>query len=196
MAEFPIAEVAKAAADSYSVVPTWTAFGSVRAVRTRVGDTTVIAIPGTDDVRVFLLDMLTAKVPMADHPELGRVHHGFSTAAAALAKVITLDEGLYILTGHSFGGAVAQLLALELPRPPLAVVALAPARPFADAVSPLVLALTEAYRFGNDPVPDQPGWFPSVPCRPVGTAAQNPLNCHHVANYVSALCLSSNTTSL
>lgn len=194
----PIGTLAKAAADSYEAPPTWigaqpgllmaAVLGSVRALRTKIDGITVIAIPGTDDVRVMLLDFLISKVSVVGHPELGRVHRGFALAAQALATVIELEpDEPYVLTGHSFGGAVAQPLALLLPRPPLGILGLAPARPFADEVPAMVKDLTHAYRYGNDPVPEEPGWHVSVACSPIGVSSPQPLDCHHAVNYVTAL---------
>ncbi len=86
------------------------------AVVYEYGDTVVVAFRGTSSATDFLRDMKAWKVHLEPYKK-ARVHAGFlahySKIRELVAKEVKTTERL-IVTGHSLGGAVAQLAALEL----------------------------------------------------------------------------------
>lgn len=188
-----VAGAVKAAYDCYHVEPTLVGTGenrNIQVVRYET-DPIIIAFPGSIELRDWVLDFLAFPHDVKDHPELGQVHSGFLEAAQSVSTQIDqLLEGKdYITVGHSLGGALAILVPCLLKKRPLAIYAFAPPRVFVDQVPDWIVEITHAFRFGNDPVPDVPSWFPHVPVLPVGKAKsiENARECHHIENYVSAL---------
>ncbi len=86
----------------------------------------VLAFRGTDNFQGWELNLDAIRVPLASHPGVW-VHAGFWKAWACMAAEIWVaaklnvpdDLGLYV-TGHSLGGAMAQIAAAELERDNLA----------------------------------------------------------------------------
>jgi pimeloyl-ACP methyl ester carboxylesterase len=186
---------ARAAAAAYSSEPTFVGAGmnqNIHVLRIETGDTVILATRGSAQVRDWWLDFMTGPHPVERHPELGRLHSGFLEAAesvltAVAAEQTTLNNGKkLVLVGHSLGAAVSLVLAVLLPRLPARVFCFAPPRVFVDFVPASLLPIIEAYRVGNDPVPDQPGWFPHIPVTPIGRATKNPIECHYMGNFLAA----------
>jgi alpha-beta hydrolase superfamily lysophospholipase len=183
-----------AAATTYSgIAPTWTGTGfqqTIRAYASRADGLKVVAIEGSATWQNWFDDVLAGAVPIANHPAVGRVHRGFRDAGDSLSAAIDDVGEPYVIAAHSLGAALALYMPVELPRRPLAIFAFAPPRVYADQIPDWILALVAAggaWRFGNDPVPDLPGWFPQVPLEPIGRAMPLPTDCHHIDNYLTAL---------
>jgi Lipase (class 3) len=187
----------RAAAATYVTEPTWKGATfltqSIQAHRSKVDGVNLIAFRGSRRLGDWWLDFQAQAREVVGHGDLNtRVHAGFLTAAQSIAPAIAADIGAeaYAPIGHSLGGALALLLPVLMPRRPVAIFAYAPPRVFADEVPGWILACARAWRFGNDPVPDQPGWFPHVPVEPIGRATPDladAAECHHIENYVNAL---------
>jgi hypothetical protein len=183
----------RAAAATYVSEPTWKGSTfltqSIQAHRTKVDGVNLIAFRGSRRLGDWWLDFQAAPHAVIGHDDVGRVHAGFLEAAQSIAPTIAADIGdePYVPIGHSLGGALALLLPILMPRRPIAIFGYAPPRVYADQVPPWIVDLTEALRFGNDPVTDQPLTFPHVPVYPVGRSINPPTDCHHIENYVSAV---------
>jgi Lipase (class 3) len=185
-----------AASATYSgIAPTWHGAGfinqTIRAYKSRVNGRAVVAFEGSKTWQNWFNNLLAVSVPLRDHPECGRVHAGFDWAARSIAAAIgDLNED-YDIVGHSLGGALAVYVPMLLKRRPGGIYAFAPAAVFADVIPDWILELVVtfggAWRFGNDPVPLLPPWFPQVPLTPVGRATADPKDSHHIENYVAAL---------
>lgn len=117
-----------AAPSGLRVVGSFDAYGLFAALLVAPGEMAVLAFRGTDCLADWGLDLDAVRVAMPGHPRI-HVHAGFWTAwrsmapavEALLAAHVQPDLGLYI-TGHSLGGALAQLAALDLERDTLAAV--------------------------------------------------------------------------
>jgi pimeloyl-ACP methyl ester carboxylesterase len=105
------ASIAKAVAAAYAQAPTVFAGDNVRAVWSDLGDSLLIAVPGTTDVAGWLRDFRWW--PAYFHP-LGWCHRGFGLGAKALwadVRPRLPPARPVIYAGHSLGGAMALLLA-------------------------------------------------------------------------------------
>lgn len=85
----------------------------------------VLAFRGSANLADWGVNLDAVRVPLRSHPEIG-VHLGFWSAWRALESQVRAavdalppDLGLYV-TGHSLGGALAQIAAAELERDELA----------------------------------------------------------------------------
>lgn len=115
-----------AAPSGLRVVGSFDAYGLFAALLVAPGQMAVLEFRGTDCLADWGLDLDAARVAMPGHPHV-HVHAGFWSAwrsmapavEALLAAHVPPDLGLYI-TGHSLGGALAQLAAMELARDTLA----------------------------------------------------------------------------
>jgi hypothetical protein len=181
-----------AAAATYVTEPTWKGAAltqSIQAHRTKVDGINIIAFRGSKRPVDWALDFLAQPHGVAEHADVGRVHWGFLIAAQAIVGRIATDIGdePYATAGHSLGGALALLVPVLIPHRPSAIFGFAPPRVFADQVPDWIVAMTRAWRFGNDPVPDQPLPFPHIAVHPLGHAMDPATECHHVENYVQAV---------
>lgn len=92
-----------------------------------VGDQfAVLAFRGTSDANDWITNIRAKLVPLEDAPAEVKVHQGFLSAftccrdeITAAVNLIPKDLGLYI-TGHSLGGALAQIASAALERDTLA----------------------------------------------------------------------------
>jgi len=184
----------RAAAATYVTEPMWKGATfltqSIQAHRTKIDGVNLIAFRGSRRLGDWWLDFKARPHEVDDHADVGRVHRGFLQAAQSIAPAIAADIGdePYLTDGHSLGGALALMVPVLMPRRPIAIFGFAPPRVFRDQVPDWILDIALAWRFGNDPVPDQPEWFPHVPVEPIGRATLDPADaaeCHHIENYLT-----------
>ena len=105
------AEICDLVAQSYHVPATWQAGNDVRAVGTQVGDEFVVAIPGTVNLRQWMIDFSAWPKPF---PFIGTYHEGFGLWGLKLAELVLKDlpaTGRIVFAGHSLGAQLAQVLA-------------------------------------------------------------------------------------
>lgn len=166
----------------------------------------ILAIEGTHDTVGWLTDFIAIAIndqQGMDHATLGFIHAGFYEAAVtSLTRcALVAANGPYAICGHSLGAALALLIGALLSQDvfndrtlaPVKIGAFAPPRVGGDAFVKVVTKVPLcAYKFGNDPVPEVPinlPWLPyaQVPLRLVGKPMINPIHCHAIANYVTAV---------
>lgn len=158
-------DLAKLASAAYDPTPTWSG-ADVFAYATAVdAATTVVAFRGSLTIDDWAHDF--DALPKHD-PDLGFCHQGFLDNVRSVAAPImqAMLGRQVIVTGHSKGGAEAQLLAalfVKAGRPPLQLSTFG--APRIEALGNYtVTALLEAvagvdYRHRDDPVPDVPLGF-------------------------------------
>lgn len=172
----------------------------------RLGDTAIIAYPGTTDVEGWLRDFEAFSVEIRTHPQLGPLHAGFwSGMDAAIADIntATAGAGRAIVVGHSLGAARATEHAGMLTAngsPPAAVVVFGePKAGMAPLATLLAGVPIRSYRNGDDPVPLVPFTIPGFPYqhpRPLLALDAPPLaddpwgrllGWHHIQNYYNGI---------
>lgn len=143
---------------------------------------TIIAFRGTDGVLDWARNFLTLPLQV--------IHAGFQISATAAWRRMPVSDHL-ILTGHSAGGAIAQLIAamfLTYGYPILNVTTFGTPRIYGRH-TPLMTEGVD-YRNGNDPVPLFPLELQHP--RPVTQLGESSfgihtLNDHHIENYLKAM---------
>lgn len=192
MPDTPITDALLAAlcSASYATPPAWQ-IGDVRATRTDIGDTTVVALPGTRP-RVIADWIRDADAVPLWHPLLGVCHRGFLSGALAIFPLIWRDLAgrKVIVTGHSLGGAMALPLAALIKHAgnaPIATVTFgAPRVGFAMLRAALAGVPVRQYRDGNDFVPDLvPPYEHAAELIQFGTDALDPIDDHSIALYAA-----------
>jgi Lipase (class 3) len=197
-------DLARLAQSSYTDKPTWQVDERVRACLTKIEDTIIISVPGTDPTKIedVLRDLDCDPVWVRG---LGFCHDGFQDLANKLWSRIqntVLGRERVIFTGHSLGGAGALGLAALYIRDragPAPTVVTFGAPKFGAQRFEWVLKDAEKhlYRFGNDPVPEVPGpwlfhlppvWYAHpAPLTEIGAPKTNPISCHSIERYIEAL---------
>ena len=162
---------------------------------------TIFAVEGTYDPAGWLGDFLALDVQdqeTENHPTLGFVHADFYRAALRLLAPIeqAARSGPVAVCGHSRGAALAAMLAglmIDDGLAPVKVSLFAPPR-VGNALFVKVLTSINysAFRYGNDPVTEVPltlADFPyaQVPLTIIGAPLPDPIKCHAIANYVTAV---------
>jgi predicted lipase len=118
-------ELAQASADAYRLAPTVYDTATDTQVRiTEVEDCVIIAFRGSSSVKDWILDAEFFRTTFRFLEDLsGQVHTGFLTAFSSIhaelasnLKTRGLGNAPIFVTGHSLGGALAILCALELSR--------------------------------------------------------------------------------
>ena len=140
----------------------------VRAVRTKIGDETVVAIPGTVNIEQWLIDF--SAWPKS-FPYIGTYHEGFGLWGLKLAELVLPAlpaSGRVVLAGHSLGAELAQVSAAAYASAkgkiaPMRVVTFGcPRGAFIGNITAggLVRSGLEAvsYRNAGDPVCEVPPW--------------------------------------
>ena len=191
-----------ASAASYVIQkPTFTGFGgAVCAFRTVIDGIAVYAMEGTHDRIGWALDFMALPVPShatVEHPDVGWVHGGINAALDSIWPQLFMamnQDKEYAITGHSLGAgltviAVARMVATG--HMPVRWAAFAPPRVgFKKMIELVAEASGNAYRNGNDPVPDvpfraEPFWiYEQVPLRRGGAVCRPPWDAHHIDRYI------------
>ena len=170
---------------------TWHAAGSEALLLNQQGNL-VLAFRGTTSVSDWL-DNFEA-IPFYDS-QLGFVHRGFISGAAALFKIIRAHnlDNVY-LTGHSKGGAEATLFAAKLAVQGATIASLTTfGSPRAGFTLRKILQNIPTFRYvhGIDAIPNHP--WPLWGYRHVGakiplrSPAPNAIKDHLISNYIKAL---------
>jgi Lipase (class 3) len=97
--------------NAYSVPPTVQSSNDVRALLSTHGDDFVVACPGTTDIAGWLVDL---DIWLDWFKTLGICHSGFGSKGLAIWALVEpqLPKDKHIVfTGHSEGGALAQVMA-------------------------------------------------------------------------------------
>jgi Lipase (class 3) len=168
-------------------------------------DGPVIACEGSESIGDWVADFDVIGPQSVEHPDLGLVHAGFDvTTDECFAAIVTaIGARAVILTGHSKGGAEAEMLAAKLAAKGIGIAKLTTfGTPrwviIGNTKVPLLLPATlvgVSYRHFKDvvtevPFPpfDHPSTRPTVEIGS-GTFAQmmDAAWMHHMANYIAAL---------
>jgi hypothetical protein len=154
----------------------------------------VVAFRGSDNEPSWAADF--DAVPMAV-AGVGELHRGFWLAWQAIAVDVlaAIDGRPVTLVGHSLGGALALMAAVEMTvggNPPAAVYGfeaprVSPTSCVADLLAPVYVWLC---RNGSDPVPEVPLlWHPGGEVRQIGSAPGllPDIDDHELGNVIAAL---------
>ncbi len=188
------AGLAAYAQEAYDAEPGFLVANDAALIARRRGDETIIACRGTQPGSLANWRRDFDARPMR-HFGIGYCHAGFSQGGvdlwALVAATITWRDNV-VFTGHSLGGAMAQLLAAchnsDRQRKPCRVVTFGAPRVGSMRFGELVRRSSEAveYQRAGDPVPDLPWpiycWHPTRR-RPIGRRFLDPLKNHSLANY-------------
>jgi triacylglycerol lipase len=164
------------AQEAYSATPDIGRADSASRAIVRQTDTgLVVAFPGTDNLDCWGADFDVEAVMV---PGAGRLHRGFLDAWRAISvPVLAAIAGKPVtLVGHSLGGAIAIMAAVDMMisgNPPVAVYGFEPPRVSPDISIRVFLRSVplHLYRNGNDIVPDiPPDWYQAAPLNQIGTA--------------------------
>jgi hypothetical protein len=184
---------------------TWAFEGpTFHATATVEADEVIIACQGSKDLADWIKDLEAAPDPF-DHHTLGLVHAGFnSTTDECLPAIVEFCSGkTIVLTGHSKGGAEAEMLAAKLEAVSIPVSLLVtfgtPRWVFAGNGTPTALLAPipgRSYRHFKDivtEVPFEPLWQHTANRQPVEIGTGTPLQMldvlwmHHIASYEAVL---------
>lgn len=154
----------------------------------------VVAFRGSDNRACWEADF--DAFPM-DVDGIGKLHRGIWRAWEAMSKPVlaAIDGKPVTLVGHSLGGALALMCAIEMTVSgvaPAAVWGFAPPRisPGPEFGALLAAVPMTLYRFGNDIVPVLPvDWYHPVPLMAIGAPElpfDNPFD-HEMRKYLAAL---------
>jgi predicted lipase len=163
------------AQEAYSVAPDiGKVDGASRAIVRQTAAGLVVAFRGSDDEDSWLTDF--DAVPM-NVPGVGEVHRGFWQAWKVIAVDVlaAIDGKPVTIVGHSLGGALALMAAIEMVisgNPPSAVYGFeAPCvSPGSNVAQLLASVPVSIYRNGLDIVPIvPPDWPPAAPLIRIGT---------------------------
>ncbi len=165
-----------------------------RAIVRQTAAGLVIAFRGSDDEESWLTDF---DIELVDVPGAGKVHGGFWRAwkAIEVGVLAAIDGKPVTLVGHSLGGALALMAAIEMTisgNPPAAVYGFeAPCvSPETSVVELLANVQVKLYRKGLDIVPIlPPGWPPAAPLIGIGKPELPVINTldHKLAGVIEAL---------
>lgn len=135
-----------------------------RAIVRQTAAGLVVAFRGSDNERSWAADF--DAVPMAV-AGVGELHRGFWLAWQAISVDVmaAIDGKPVTLVGHSLGGALALMAAVEMTvggNPPAAVYGFEAPRVSPTSCVADLLASIDVWlcRNGSDPVPDLPSWWP------------------------------------
>ena len=191
------------AQEAYNVAPDIGQIDSAsRAIVRHTAAGLVVAFRGSDDEESWLADF---DIEVVDVASAGRVHRGFWQAWKVIAvDVLAAVNGNPVtLVGHSLGGALALMAAVEMVisgNPPAGVYGFEAPCVSPDTVVAELLASVpvKLYRKGLDIVPIvPPGWPPAAPLISIGTPDVPIINTldHALAGVIEAL-PAAETTSL
>ena len=182
------------AQDSYDAAPDLLAENDAALIVRRTADETIVACRGTQPRSLENWRRDFSAWPLR-HYGIGYCHAGFSQGGvdlwASIAATIAHEESV-AFTGHSLGGAMAQVLAAchnsDRRRRPCRVVTFGAPRVGSIRFGKLVRRSAEAveYQRAGDRVPDLPWplycWHPTK-VRVIGRRFLDPRKNHSLANY-------------
>ena len=194
------ASLALLAQQSYSGPQTLQVAGDVRADITEYTTEVVVACPGThpSDLQDWIRDV---RAFPSYFKKLGFCHSGFGSGGidlwAKLKDQLPKDK-LVTYTGHSLGGALAQVLAAlhvaEMKQTCRVVTFGAPRVPFMlnRSFKKRAKMLTDSvgYQRSGDPVPEMPTWpfyYHPIKTKKVGVRVFDPIENHSISRYAADL---------
>lgn len=197
-AGIPAQRLCALCADAYAQPPSLAA-GDAYVVLAETEGTIIAAFRGSASIEDWWADFRAGAHIAGDHPELGACHAGFLADVVAIAPLIVAAVGSCPLavTGHSKGGAEAQLFAGLLAakgRPPVQLTTFGAPRAAAPDNTRLAALLAPLpgtdYRHRDDPVPGEPRWLDHK--RPVAQLVPPRLELdviadHYLSGYAAAL---------
>ena len=134
---------------------------------------------------------------LVPHDALGPLHYGIYEAALTIISQIesVVGDRPHYQVGHSLGAALAILVGGIMTargKPPVQIFAFEPPRVGTSKLVNIVQPLTQAWRYGDDPVTEVPLTtllFPyeQVTLTRIGAPMQPPTACHAIANQVAVL---------
>jgi hypothetical protein len=165
-----------------------------RAIVRQTAAGLVVAFRGSDDEESWLTDF---DIELVDVPVAGRLHRGFWQAwkVIAIDVLAAIDGKPVTLAGHSLGGALALMAAIEMTisgKPPAGVYGFeAPCVSPDTTVAELLASVpVKLYRKGLDIVPIlPPDWPPAAPLISIGKPDLPLINTldHALAGVIEAL---------
>lgn len=183
------------ASAAYTTDPTWHS-STVHACRTDAGPVTVVAFRGSASFMDWWTDLQFMPVRCRTCPKLGAMPSGFADSVDSVYDAIRRDLGerQYLLTGHSLGGAQAQIFAARATldgHPPRRLVTYGAPR-VGDLKGVIAMMPGLDYRNQRDPVPDVPlGYAHPRLVRQLGVLSifSDPIaiDDHLVAHYLAAM---------
>lgn len=172
-----------------------------RAIVRQTAAGLVVAFRGSDDEESWLTDF---DIELIDVPGAGRLHRGFWRAWKTIAVDVlaAIDGKPVTLVGHSLGGALALMAAIEMTisgNPPAGVYGFEAPCVSPDATVAQLLAdvPVKLYRKGLDIVPIlPPDWPPAAPLIRIGKPDLPVVNTldHALAGVIEALPTTETTT--